>query len=198
MTLDELFEEACRDQKFYSHSGGGITVSGGEPTLQADFVRALFQRCREAKISTAVETCGCIDSEELEKVLEYTDFLFFDLKAMDEQRHLKLTGKSNNLILKNARIVAGKGVPVQFRMPLIPGINDDFDNIRAISEFLKGLSTDSPFSIELMPYHRLGTGKYEALGKAYSLKGLESASPEAVALAGQHFEKQGITCLVST
>ena len=197
MTLDELFEEVCRDRKFFEHSGGGVTVSGGEPIRQADFVRALFEKCREAGISTAVETCGCVDSEDFRKVLEYTDFLFFDLKVLDEPGHRKLTGKSNRLILENARIAAGKGVPMQFRLPLIPGLNDDFDNIRATSEFLTRLTPGHSFSIELMPYHRLGTGKYQALGRKYSLKDLESASPEAVELARQRFEKQGISCLVS-
>ncbi len=197
MTLDELFEEVRRDQRFYEHSGGGITVSGGEPILQADFNRALFKLCREAHISTAVETCGFVDSKELRKVLDCTDFLFFDLKLLDEQRHLKLTRKSNNLILRNARLIAEAGVPLQFRMPLIPGLNDDFDNIKATSRFLRSLNKDDNLSIELMPYHRLGSGKYEALGRKYPLKEMAMASTESVELARQRFEELGISCLVS-
>jgi pyruvate formate lyase activating enzyme len=197
MPLDELFEEVRGDMMFYKSSGGGVTVSGGEPLLQADYVIALFELCRKADIGTAVETCGYIKPEILRETLKSAEFIFFDLKCLDERKHLEYTGKDNRLILENARVVVESNVDIQFRMPLIPGLNDDIDNIRATSAFLRSLSKDTPFSIELMPYHRLGTGKYEALGLEYPLKELDMASTEVVEMAKRRFEELGITCLIS-
>jgi pyruvate formate lyase activating enzyme len=198
VTLEELFEEVQRDQIFYNQSDGGITVSGGEPMLQADFVLALFKLCTGAGLTTAVETCGYIKSDLFQRVLEYTDYVLYDLKSLEKQRHLELTGKPNRLILNNARIAAGSGVRVQFRLPLIPGLNDGPENVKMTADFLRQLGKDKPFPIELMPYHRLGIGKYEALGKNYSLMELESAVPAVVEQARQRFEAQGINCLVSS
>ena len=194
-SVNELFDEIQSDAIFYNSSGGGVTVSGGEPLLQADYVEALFMRCQEANINTAIETCGYISSEILTRILKRVDFVFFDLKVASEKKHIELTGKSNKLILQNAQIVYESGIQVQFRLPLIPGLNDDPGNIEETSEFLRSLGNAR--SIELMPYHRLGMGKYEALGREYPLKELEMASTEAVKLVQQHFEECGIRCLVS-
>lgn len=196
-SLEELFQEIQSDAIFYKGSGGGVTVSGGEPLLQADFVEALFRLCKEANINTAIETCGYISQEILRRVLRLVDFIFYDLKTASAQKHLELTGRNNKLILDNARIVVESRVPVQFRMPLIPGLNDDAGNIKATSQFLRTLSMGKTPSLELMPYHRLGMGKYEALGREYLLKGLDMASAEAVELARQHFKEYGIDCLIS-
>lgn len=197
MLLEDLFEEVRSDAIFYKSSGGGVTVSGGEPLLQVDYVRALFELCRDADITTAIETCGYFKPGILRKILKSVQFIYFDLKCLDERRHLKYTGKGNRLILDNARILVESNVKVQFRMPLIPGLNDDMDNIEETSAFLRSLSKDNNLSIELMPYHRLGTGKYEALGLEYPLKALDMASTEVVELARHRFEKLGITCLIS-
>jgi pyruvate formate lyase activating enzyme len=198
IALEDLFGEISRDRSFYSHSGGGITVSGGEATLQADYVIALFKLCRETNIATALETCGYVNPGKFRKMLEFTDFVLYDLKVLDNQRHLKLTGRSNALILKNARMIFDLGIRVQFRMPLVPGLNDDLENIKATSQFLHRINAGAGRSIELIPYHRLGTGKYEALGRAYSLSELESASLGEIELAQQRFEEQGITCIASS
>jgi pyruvate formate lyase activating enzyme len=198
IALEELFEEVGRDRSFYNHSGGGVTASGGEATLHADYVIALFKLCREAGITTAIETCGHVDPARFQKVLEYTDFVLYDLKMLDSRRHRELTGRSNALILRNATTLVEWGVRAQFRMPLVPGLNDDAENIAATTAFLKKLGQDAARSIELIPYHRLGTGKYEALGRAYSLAGLEAAGHETIDLASKRFEEQGINCLVSS
>jgi pyruvate formate lyase activating enzyme len=197
MSPEEVFAEVSGDAIFYSSSEGGITVSGGEPLLQADYVEYLFKLCHEAGITTAMETCGEVSPEVFKRVLQHVEFVFFDLKSIDEQKHMTLTGKRNWQILDNARMIAGSGVQVQFRMPLIPGLNDDFDNIKATANFLRSLEKCQEPSIELMPYHRLGTGKYEALGREYPLKKLDMASPEAVEMARRRFEECGMTCLVS-
>jgi pyruvate formate lyase activating enzyme len=197
IVLEELFEEVRSDAMFYKSSGGGVTVSGGEPLLQADYVRALFRLCRDAGITTAMETCGYISPEIFREALKSVDFVFFDLKCLNEQKHREYTGKDNRLILHNARMLVESNVNVQFRLPLIPGLNDDYNNVQETSAFLRSLSEDDNLSIELMPYHRLGTGKYEALGLKYSLKELDMASTDVVELTRQRFKELGITCLVS-
>jgi pyruvate formate lyase activating enzyme len=196
VALAELFKEIRSDALFYGNTGG-VTVSGGEPLLHVDFVESLFKMCRQAGITTAVETCGQVSPASVARIFQNLDFAFYDLKVMDTDKHLELTGRSNQLILDNARAAAQSGVRMQFRMPLIPGLNDDFANIKATGEFILSLEKENLRSIELMPYHRLGTGKYEALGREYGLKGLDMASAEAVESARKHFEEFGINCLVS-
>jgi pyruvate formate lyase activating enzyme len=196
ISLEELFKEVQSDSIFYA-SSGGVTVSGGEASLQADFVEALFKLCKEAKITTAIETCGHVKPEIFERIIKLVDFAFLDLKSANDQKHLELTGQGNKLIIYNARRLVDSGVKVQFRMPLIPSLNDDLDNIRAISDFLRSLNKDNPFSIEIIPYHRLGIGKYEALDRECRLKDLDMATGETIELAKQRFKACGIDCLVS-
>lgn len=192
--IEELFEELQRDAIFYTGSGGGVTFSGGEPLLYSDQVMALSKLCRKTGIPTALETCGYCDTETFQKVLRLTDYVLYDIKAVDDAAHQKLTGKSNALILANARALANSGVELQFRLPLVPGLNDGQENIKATSEFILGLGKKS---IELMPYHRLGVGKYEATARDCSLADLPGASHEQVETARLRFEEAGLKCLVS-
>jgi pyruvate formate lyase activating enzyme len=196
MSTDEVFDAVKRDKIFYDASGGGVTVSGGEPLLQPQFVGELFEKCRQAGIHTCMETSGCAAESALRQVLPYTDYVLYDLKHINSEKHRQYTGKPNNLILANAKIVAASGVETLFRMPLIPGTNDDAQNIRETAEFLHGLGK-SVLRIELMPYHRLGKGKYESLGKEYHLHDIRAPEPDEIDSAKKEFEKYNITCLVS-
>jgi pyruvate formate lyase activating enzyme len=181
---------------FYQASGGGVTVSGGEPLLQPQFVCDLFEKCHRAGIHTCVETSGYAAESALRQVLPYTDYVLYDLKHMNSKKHRQYTGKPNNLILSNAKIVAASRVETLFRMPLIPGINDNMQNIRETAEFLHGLGNNA-LRIELMLYHRLGKGKYESLDKKYSLSGVLSHEPDEVESVKKAFEANNIICLVS-
>lgn len=192
----EAFEVILKDSHFLRCSGGGITVSGGEPLLQPLFVEAIFRLCHEVGLPTAMETCGFANSGVLKEILPHTDLLLFDLKHMDPDEHFKLTGQSNSLILDNASLAVRSGTEILFRMPLIPSINDTPQNIHNTSLFLRELLGESA-RLELMPYHQLGVGKYEALDLTYPLAGLNSAKPEFVELARQTFEQCGVHCLVS-
>ena len=176
MNTEEIFDVVNRDKMFYEASGGGVTVSGGEALLQPQLVSELFKKCRQAGIHTCIETSGYAAESSLEGVLSYTDYILYDLKHMNSEKHRQYTGKPNNLILSNARIVAESGVETLFRMPLIPGINDDEQNIKETADFLHGLG-NNVLRIELMPYHRLGKGKYESLDKKYPLP--DVPSPES-------------------
>ncbi|MBA7679392.1 Pyruvate formate-lyase 1-activating enzyme [subsurface metagenome] len=196
MNVDEVFDAINRDKMFYQASGGGVTVSGGEALLQPQFVCDLFEKCRRAGIHTCMETSGYAAESALRQVLPYTDYILYDLKHLNSDKHRRYTGKPNSLILSNAKIVAASGVETLFRMPLIPGINDDIQNIKETGEFLRGLGNNA-LHIELMPYHRLGKGKYESLDKEYHLSGVPSPEPDEVESVKKAFEVYDIICLIS-
>jgi pyruvate formate lyase activating enzyme len=195
-TAGEVFAEVRRDAIFYEGSGGGVTVSGGEPLLQPRFVSALFHLCRQAGIHTAVETAGFVNPRILQVILPLTDYVLYDLKHLEAHVHQEVTGRSNHLILRNAATVAASGVPVLFRMPLVPGVNDTLDNIRKTASFLGTLGA-AGMHLELLPYHRLGEGKYQALGRPYPLDGLKMPEMEQVESVRRAFEDLDIRCTVS-
>lgn len=197
MTAEDVFEEVCRDKLFYEGSGGGVTASGGEPLQQPRFLAAMFGLCRDAGIHTCLETSGYASAQVWAEILPLTDYILFDLKHMDSRVHRKLTGRSNGRILDNARRVAGSGVPVLFRVPLVPGFNDTLENIRATARFVKGLGEDNVHGIELMPYHRMGIGKYEALDKECATGGTKPPGMADVEAVKQRFEEFGLRCTVS-
>jgi pyruvate formate lyase activating enzyme len=196
MTVDEVWDAVRRDKIFYDQSGGGVTVSGGEPLLHADFVRKLFRYCREEKIGTCVETCGFVPSESFMDVIPYTDMFLFDLKHMDSDIHKKYTGHHNEKILKNAALVIEQGADVVFRQPLIPGVNDTASNIEATARFLKKLG-ERAVRFELMPFHRMGRDKYRALNMDYLLDGLEIMDNETLEKIKDAYIDRGINCTIS-
>lgn len=196
MNAEEIFDAVKRDQIFYQASGGGVTISGGEALLQPQLVCELFEKCRRAGIHTCIETSGYAAESALRQVLPYTDFVLYDLKYLNSEKHRQYTGKPNSLILSNAKIMAASGVETLFRMPLIPGINDSLQNIKETADFLHGLGNNA-LRIELMPYHRLGKGKYESLDRQYRLSGLLSPEPDIVESVKKAFEVNDIICLIS-
>jgi pyruvate formate lyase activating enzyme len=196
MTVDEVFAAVKGDKMFYDASGGGVTISGGEPLLRPGFVRSLFEQCREAGIHTCLETSGYAGKPALAQVLSFTDYVLYDLKLQDSRRHREYAGKANTLIRANAIVAARSGVEVLFRMPLIPGINDGDENIAETAAFLRSLG-DPPPGLQLMPYHRFGTGKYESLDRPYHLGDVPSPAPESTARILQAFEAHGLACTVS-
>jgi pyruvate formate lyase activating enzyme len=197
MNAEEIFNAVIRDKMFYEASGGGVTVSGGEALLQPQLVSDVFEKCRQSGIHTCIETSGYAAEEALKKVLLYADYVLYDLKLQYSGKHQRYTGKPNSLILENAKVVAESGIEKLFRMPLIPGVNDDTQNIKETADFLHRLG-NKVTRIELMPYHRLGKGKYESLDKEYLLPGVLSPEPEQVELVKKAFEDRGITCTVSS
>jgi pyruvate formate lyase activating enzyme len=196
MDADEVYDAVKRDKMFYQASGGGVTLSGGEPLLKPQFVGDLFEKCRRAGIHTCIETSGYVPESVLREVLPYTDYVLYDLKHMNSNKHQQYTGRPNATILSNAEIVAASGVETLFRMPLVPGINDDLQNIKETAGFLHRLGNNA-LRIELMPYHRLGKGKYEALDRQYSLSELLSPGPEHLESVKKAFEDNEIKCLIS-
>ncbi len=189
MTVEEVLDVVEKDVSFYRNSGGGVTASGGEPTCQPDFLQELFRRCQESGLHTAVDTCGYVRWEVLERILEHVALVLFDIKHMDPVRHRELTGVDNQLILENARRTAQKGKPMIIRMPLIPGYNDSLGNIKSVAEFMNQTGLRR---IDLLPYHKLGVSKYKRLGREFQLGEVKSYSEEKVQPIQELFESYGL------
>ncbi len=160
-TPDDVLAEVLQDRDYYATSGGGLTVSGGEPLLQADFVHALLSRAKGHGLHTCVQTAGEVTRGALEAVLEVVDLFQFDLKQMNSARHLALTGAGNERILENAAWLASRGAPVDFRLPLVPGYTDDDAHLASLARFLRSLGVSA---LQLVPYQRLYLEKYAQLG----------------------------------
>jgi pyruvate formate lyase activating enzyme len=176
--VDEVIAEVERDRPFYKQSGGGMTLSGGEPLLQADFATALLQAAKAAGLHTCVETCSQVDPAVLDRVLPHVDLFLCDFKETDSGRHRTWTGVGNERILANLRRLHAAGARMQLRCPIIPGLNDrdeHFAGIAALARELAGIE-----GVELMPYHSLGEGKLARFGLDDLPKDLAQAPEPAV------------------
>ena len=158
--VDELVKTVAEDIPFYV-DGGGVTCSGGECMLQSDFLLEFFKRCKKVGIHTAVDTAGNVPFEKFADILPYTDLFLYDVKCISADLHKKFTGVGNELILSNLKNLFLSDADVIIRVPLIPGFNDNDEEMLKIKEFISGFK---PKSIELLPFHTLGYGKYEKLG----------------------------------
>jgi pyruvate formate lyase activating enzyme len=157
----EVVDTLLRDRAYYRNSGGGITVSGGEPLLQPSFVREVFAGARAAGVHTALDTAGCVAWRHFEELLDMTDLVLLDVKSMDSEVHRRWTGVPNELILENARRLARADVDVIVRIPVVPTVNDDAENLRRTAELLSGFPRLR--GVELIPYHELGVDKVHVL-----------------------------------
>jgi pyruvate formate lyase activating enzyme len=175
MTSDEVMGEILKDEVFYKRSGGGITLGGGEPTAQPEFAADILRKCRERGIHTAIETCGCSSWETMAKTLQDTQLVYLDLKHMNPDEHVKLTGRCNDLILGNAgRILqlADEGrLDLIVRCTCVPGYNDSVENIASIAAFL---AKSKVKRLELLRYHELGVPKYAVIDREYELEDLKA------------------------
>ncbi len=163
-TVDDVLNVVEQDMAFYARSGGGMTLSGGEPLLQGEFAVALLREARARRIKTAVETCGMVSPETIREAAPYLNYVLFDIKHMDSAVHEEQTGLPNKRILENFRILAEEfpDLPILARTPVIPGFNDTEEAIAAIAEFIKPYER---VEYEMLPYHRLGTQKYHFLDR---------------------------------
>jgi pyruvate formate lyase activating enzyme len=178
MKINEVLKEIMADADFYRNSDGGVTVSGGEALVQADFVAALMRACREQGIHTTLDTTGFSPWEKLSGVLEYTDLVLFDIKHLDPLKHREATGVGNQLILKNLLALAGEK-RLWLRMPVIPGYNDSCENILAVADLCKSIRAER---LSLLPYHEGGKSKSSQIGKTF-------AFPEGRVPSDEHMSK---------
>lgn len=189
MSVEEVLAEVERDVVLYDESGGGVTLSGGEPLAQPRFAGALLARCRQRGIHTALDTCGMAAEETLLAVCAEADLVLFDLKLMDCREHERHTGAPNTPILANLRALVRTGRPVIVRYPLIPGVNDGPDALGALAGFLSGLGLRR---LDLLPYHRTGWGKYKRLGAQPPAARFEPPGPGRVAAIAAWLGEKGL------
>ena len=191
MTLEEVLAEIEQDRSFYKRSGGGVTIGGGEPLAQFEFVCELIKQCKERFLHTAMETCGHVPWEHIEEISEHLDLMYYDIKHLDPEIHKELTGLSNDLILDNARKVLSGGVKCEaiIRTEVIPGFNDSEDHIRAVARFV---ADSGGKKMELLPYHALGSSKYSQLGMEYELAKIKPPTEEQIKKLREIVKSAGI------
>lgn len=177
-SVDELLTELIKDKVFYETSGGGVTLSGGEPTMQHKFIKEISSQLKKEHIHVALDTSGYISWKILKTILQFIDLVLYDIKIIENQKHLTLTGVKNNIILKNVKNISKMGVPLYIRFSLIPSYNDSEKEINSIVNFVMNLK--SVQQICILPYHKLGVGKYEKLGKEYLLRNLKPPSEQLI------------------
>ncbi len=188
MTVSELIADLRKDAVFFEESGGGVSFSGGEPLSQPDFLSAALDACAAEGFHRVVDTCGFAPADVFNRILPKVDLFLFDLKLIDDFRHQQLIGASNQVILKNLRLLADTGSAVNVRIPVIPGINDDFANIEGSLQLLTSLGLRN---LSLLPYHEIGADKYSRLGIETPLAPLKPPSPTYMESLAGRFRSQG-------
>ncbi len=192
-TISELLAVVEEDKPFYETSGGGLTLGGGEPLMQPEAAANLMSACKDRGINTAMETCGYTRTEKLLKVAEFTDLFLFDVKHMDPERHLELTGVRNESILGNLETLLEKRRAVKVRLPLLKGLNDGEDGLRMLIRFLRPHLERKNFKgVDLLPYHKMGVGKYAQLDWEYPLAGDYALSEADLARIQGLFAREAI------
>jgi len=190
LDIDKVWKTIRKDMVYYEESGGGVTCSGGEILMQPDFVAELFKKCRENGIHTCADTSGFGTPEALEKVLEYADLVYFDMKHLDPARFEELFGVPLEPVLTNLKTIAARGVPLVIRIPLVPDHNDSPENLAAMAKLIK--QTAPQAEVHIMPYHRYGESKYTSLGMRYPLSGLRENTEEDLQRAKAILEAEGL------
>jgi pyruvate formate lyase activating enzyme len=168
MTTDEILDEALSDAEFYQQSGGGITISGGEPLMQFEFLLNLLKKAKQKNLHVCLDTTGYINTEKLGKVIQFIDIFLYDIKTLDKARHKKLTGVSNEIIIENLKFCINQNKDIIVRIPIVYGYNF-VDVEQEIRDQIKWLVEMGIKKIELIPYHKFGEQKYIMLGKNYTL-----------------------------
>lgn len=187
---EEILKIIEKQRIFYRYSGGGVTFSGGEATLQAGVLRELVNRLYDKAIDLAIETCGYFEFSDVKDIFEKLNLIFIDIKHMDDNKHVFYTGVSNKKILSNISRLNELKVPIVVRIPVIDGVNSDIENIRETAKFIKD-NIDIP-KLELLPYHSFGDSKYEALGLEKPSKQFKSPSQEALRKLYKIVEDEGV------
>ena len=189
--FEELVDLLLEDRELFASSGGGVTLSGGEPLSSADFCRKLLKRLKEEGINTAIDTSAYAEKEDIDKVIDFTDTFLCDIKAYDDELHMKCTGKSNKIILENIKYIDSQDKRIEIRIPYIPGINDS--EVEKIGKFIKELRNVT--RVVVLPYHGLAKKKYECLGYTYTLDNVNAPLQEEIDGAILILKNMGINAM---
>ena len=193
VTVAEILPEILADEPYYRRSGGGVTLSGGEILGQHKFAAALLAACQENGLHTAIESSAYAPYEKIAEILPHLDLYLMDIKHMDSAKHKEYTGVPNELILENAKRVAESGTPLIIRTPVVPTVNDNAEDIRAIARFAAKIGAQE---YHLLPYHRLGTDKYIGLGRQYAMTEIQPPPAETMEYLLSVAEESGIKCQI--
>lgn len=189
---EQVFEQILADEAYFESSGGGVTFSGGEPTLYPAFIDRVLELCNARGIHTTLETCGTFSQKRWIPILPKLQLIYFDLKMMDDAGHKAITGLGNQRILDNARYLVAQGLPVEFRLPLVEGYTDTPENLAQTAAFLKELRQDK---IHLLSYHRMGETKIDIINGDQPKMGLSTYPGHKLEEITHWFEQQGLVCL---
>jgi pyruvate formate lyase activating enzyme len=194
MSVAEVMASVRKDRVFYDESGGGVTISGGEPLSQPQFLLALLDACRREGISTALDTTGFGQTGHLLAAAQMADLVLYDLKVLDANRHLHLTGVSNEIILANLKHLDREHHNIWIRLPVVPGLNDDPQNLQQLADFIVGLHHVT--LVNLLPFHRTGIDKYARLGKTHALDDVHAPSVGLLETAVKIFHDAGLNARI--
>jgi len=193
MTVQQVVDEVMKDKPFYDNSGGGVTLSGGEPLAHSEFALPLLDEFRRLGVHRLLDTTGLASTEVFRKMVAAVDDVYYDVKMADDTKHRALTGVSNKLILEHLRWLVTTGKNVTLRVPLVPGLNDsaaDLDALASLVNELKGIGRVQ--EVELLPYHRIGSGKYASLGKSYDLSAVVPHTKEQLQGIVRYLRERGV------
>jgi len=199
VSIKSILEEIEKDVVFYRRSGGGITISGGEPLMQADFVYCLLKESKKIGINTAIETSGYLDDKKkLIKILSQCDYILWDFKMLDEEKHKKYTGSSNKIILDNLKEVLANKINITLRFPVIPGINGDIGYFEKVFKFINEIDKEKIIKeIHLLPYHKLGVAKYASLNRKYELSNIKPPLEDSLSGIVKEINQMGYHVVVN-
>ncbi|MBR5241829.1 MAG: glycyl-radical enzyme activating protein [Clostridia bacterium] len=189
----DVMPEILADIPYYRRSGGGVTLSGGEVLCQSTFAAELLSECKSAGLHTAIESAATLSYDKIERLLPYLDLYLMDIKHMDSAKHREYTANGNELILENARRVAKSGVELIIRTPVVPGFNDTEEEILEIARFAKEIGAKE---YHLLPYHRLGSDKYDGLSRGYAMRDTEPPAKEKMQHLLSVAQRTGIACQI--
>jgi pyruvate formate lyase activating enzyme len=191
-SVEEILEILEKERVFINQSKGGVTFSGGEPMFQSEFLLEALTACKANGFHTAVDTSGYSTAESYKSIIPFTDLFLFDLKHLDETRHIEYTGVSNSLILDNFRLLIKSGNEIMLRVPVIPGFNDDADHLERLKQFILLTKTKSLMKINLLPFHKIGTSKYRRFNITYRMGEVNAPSKERMMELKEFFSETGI------
>jgi pyruvate formate lyase activating enzyme len=191
-TVDSILEILEKETVFMNHSKGGVTFSGGEPMLQFDFLLEALKACKKMGYHTAIDTSGYSSAENYKSVIPFTDLFLFDIKHLDEAKHLEATGVSNTGIIENFRLLTESGKDIMVRIPVVPGFNDDPEHMERLKAFLTAAKPGSVRKINLLPFHKIGASKYKRFNIPYKMKGIEPPDKEKMQKMKEFFFETGI------
>ncbi len=188
VSKQEIIDEVSKDAVFYDESGGGVTLSGGEPLMQPKFIESLLKSLKNKGFHTCIDTCGYAESATFKKIMPLADLFLYDIKLIDDVQHVYYTGVSNELTLMNLKLLVQNEKEVIIRFPVIPCVTDNEDNLEAVGYLLKNLGLDR---IDLLPYHAMARNKYQRMGMKYQLNEVPEPDNKRLESLKSFFEADG-------